>query len=178
MLPGMKFAVIARPPVVGGKVASLDASAAMKVPGVEKMVTIAPHAGAGEVRSARRRRRDRQEHLGGAQGPRGAQDHLGRRAQQGLRLQGLQGAARRRPCSKPGKVERNEGDAEKALASAAKVITAEYYAPHLAPRDHGAAGGDGAHEPTASGRCGRRCRAPAARATTSPSALGIKPEET
>ena len=33
---------------------------------------------------------------------------------------------------KPGKVERNEGDVDKALASAAKVITAEYYAPHLA----------------------------------------------
>ena len=32
---------------------------------------------------------------------------------------------------KPGKVERNVGDVDKALASAAKVITAEYYAPHL-----------------------------------------------
>ena len=41
MLPGMKFAVVARPPVVGGKVASLDSSAALKVPGVEKVVTIA-----------------------------------------------------------------------------------------------------------------------------------------
>ena len=39
---GMKFAVIARPPVVGGKVASLDSSAAMKVPGVEKIVTLQP----------------------------------------------------------------------------------------------------------------------------------------
>ena len=40
MLPGMKFAVIARSPVVGGKVASFDAAAAMKVPGVEKVVKI------------------------------------------------------------------------------------------------------------------------------------------
>ena len=40
MLPGMKFAVIARPPVVQGKVASYDASATMKVPGVVKVVTI------------------------------------------------------------------------------------------------------------------------------------------
>jgi isoquinoline 1-oxidoreductase beta subunit len=31
----------------------------------------------------------------------------------------------------PGKVERNVGDVDKALASAARVITAEYYAPHL-----------------------------------------------
>ena len=77
VLPGMKFAVVARPPVVGGKVASLDSSAAMKVPGVEKIVTLAPDAGAGEIRPARRRRRHRQEHLGGAQGSRGAQDHVG-----------------------------------------------------------------------------------------------------
>jgi isoquinoline 1-oxidoreductase subunit beta len=33
---------------------------------------------------------------------------------------------------KPGKLERNVGDADKALASAAKVISAEYYGPHLA----------------------------------------------
>ena len=42
VLPGMKYAVVARPPVVGGKVASLDSSAAMKVPGVEKIVTLQP----------------------------------------------------------------------------------------------------------------------------------------
>src|SRR5690606_27491239 len=40
MLPGMKFAVVARPPVVGGKAASYDAAAAMKVPGVEKVVEL------------------------------------------------------------------------------------------------------------------------------------------
>ena len=39
-LPGMKYAVIARPPVMGGKLASYDGSAAMKVPGVEKIVVI------------------------------------------------------------------------------------------------------------------------------------------
>src|ERR1700730_14402103 len=39
-LPGMKYAVVARPPVFGGKVVSFDAAAAMKVPGVEKVVTI------------------------------------------------------------------------------------------------------------------------------------------
>src|SRR5947199_208242 len=39
-IPGMKYAVIARPPVMGGKLASYDGSAAMKVPGVEKIVVI------------------------------------------------------------------------------------------------------------------------------------------
>ena len=33
---------------------------------------------------------------------------------------------------KPGKIERNVGDADAALKSAAKVISADYYAPHLA----------------------------------------------
>jgi isoquinoline 1-oxidoreductase beta subunit len=59
-LPGMKFAVVARPPVVGGKVKSFDSSAAMQVPGVEKIV---------EVRATRRYRCSRQQHLGGHQRP-------------------------------------------------------------------------------------------------------------
>ena len=41
-LPGMKIAVIERSPVYRGKVKSFDASAALKVPGVEKVVQI-PH---------------------------------------------------------------------------------------------------------------------------------------
>src|SRR6201993_4329062 len=39
-LAGLKYAVIARPPVLGGKLASYDGAAAMKVPGVEKVVVI------------------------------------------------------------------------------------------------------------------------------------------
>src|SRR5437899_5033294 len=39
-LAGLKYAVVARPPVMGGKVASYDGAAAMKVPGVEKIVLI------------------------------------------------------------------------------------------------------------------------------------------
>ncbi len=38
--PGMKFAVVARPPVLGGKVKSFNESAALAVPGVEKLVRI------------------------------------------------------------------------------------------------------------------------------------------
>ena len=39
-LPGMKYAVVARPPVMGGKVASYDATDAMKTPGFVKIVEI------------------------------------------------------------------------------------------------------------------------------------------
>ena len=92
MLPGMKFAVIARPPVVGGKVASLRRQRGHEGAGRrEGREDRRRTPRAGEVRSARRRRGDRQEHLGGDQGPRGAQDHLGRRAERVVRLRGLQG---------------------------------------------------------------------------------------
>jgi isoquinoline 1-oxidoreductase subunit beta len=39
-LPGMKYAVIARPPVYGGRVVSFDGAAARAVPGVERVVKL------------------------------------------------------------------------------------------------------------------------------------------
>jgi isoquinoline 1-oxidoreductase beta subunit len=39
-VPGQKYAVIARPPVVGGKVKSVDDTAALAIPGVEQVVEI------------------------------------------------------------------------------------------------------------------------------------------
>jgi len=36
----MKYAVIARPPVTGGKLVSFDGAAAMKVSGVEKVMEV------------------------------------------------------------------------------------------------------------------------------------------
>ena len=42
-LDGMKYAVVARPPVVGGTVKSVDDSAALAVPGVEKVVQMEGH---------------------------------------------------------------------------------------------------------------------------------------
>lgn len=130
MVPGMKYAVIARPPVVGGKVASVDSSAAMKVPGVEKIVTL-PGAPApykfGQLGGVAVIAKNTWAAIKGREalkitwdnGPNGTHDSKAYRAQ-------LEAAVK-----KPGKVERNVGDADKALASAAKVITAEYYAPHL-----------------------------------------------
>ncbi len=67
-VPGMKFAVVARPPVVLGQVKTFDEAAAMKVPGVVKVVKIPSHAHARRVRSPGWRRRHREQHLGGDQG--------------------------------------------------------------------------------------------------------------
>src|ERR1700731_2157570 len=39
-LPGMKYAVIARPPVTGGKLKSFDSADAMKISGVEKVMEV------------------------------------------------------------------------------------------------------------------------------------------
>jgi isoquinoline 1-oxidoreductase subunit beta len=130
MLPGMKFAVIARPPVVGGKVASVDTSAALKVPGVEKIVTLqptpapykfAPLGGVAVIAKSTWAALKGREALRITwdDGPNKAYDSKSYRAQ-------LEAAVKQ-----PGKVERNVGDVDKALAAAAKVITAEYYAPHL-----------------------------------------------
>jgi len=130
-LPGMHFAVIARSPVVLGKVASYDASAAMKVPGVEKVVTIdgtpppakyAPLAGVAVIAKntwAAMKGRDALK-IVWDDGPNKSYDSVAYKAE-------LEAAVR-----KPGKVERNLGDADKALGAATKVITRDYYVPHLA----------------------------------------------
>jgi isoquinoline 1-oxidoreductase beta subunit len=130
-LPGMKYAVVARPPVFGGKVVSFDAAAAMKVPGVEKVVTIEgtpapakfqPLGGVAVIARNTWAAIKGREALNPTwdDGPNGSYDSAAFKAQ-------IEETARR-----PGKVVRNDGDAEKALASAAKVVSAEYYIPHSA----------------------------------------------
>jgi isoquinoline 1-oxidoreductase subunit beta len=130
-LPGLKFAVISRSPVVGGKVGSYDASATMKVPGVVKVVTIdgtpapaafAPKAGVAVIANntwAALKGRDALK-IVWDDGPNGSFDSVAYKAM-------LEETVR-----KPGKLERNEGDVDATLASATKVITAEYYSPHFA----------------------------------------------
>ncbi len=132
VLPGMKFAVVARPPVVGGKVAKYDASATLKVPGVLKVVEIdPPPAGpplynpvggiavvAANTWAAIKGREALK--IDWDDGPNGSFDSK-------THYETLAAASK-----EPGKTYRNVGDVDAALKSAAKVITAEYYVPHLA----------------------------------------------
>ena len=130
-LPGMKFAVIARPPVTGGKLVSFDPSEAMKVPGVEKVVAVKgwpwptkfqPLGGVAVIArntGAAIKGRDALKVVWD-DGPNKVYDT------EKYKLQ-MQAAARQ-----PGLVVRNDGDAEAALKSAAKVISGEYYQPHIA----------------------------------------------
>ncbi|HYS15234.1 MAG TPA: xanthine dehydrogenase family protein molybdopterin-binding subunit [Burkholderiaceae bacterium] len=130
-LPGMFYAVVARPPVYLGKVASVDASATMKVPGVVKVVQIEPSAppahfnplgGVAVVAKntwAAIKGRDALK-ITWDDGPNASYDSATYRTE-------LEAAAR-----KPGKVVRNDGDFDGAMAKAAKKVEAEYYLPHLA----------------------------------------------
>ncbi len=130
-LPGMKFAVIARPPVVGGKLVSFDAGAALKVPGVEQVVEVQgwpwpskfqPLGGVAVIArntGSAIKGRDALQ-IVWDDGPNKVYDSVQYRAE-------IEATAK-----KPGKVVRREGDADAALSQAAKVVTADYYLPHLA----------------------------------------------
>jgi isoquinoline 1-oxidoreductase subunit beta len=130
-LPGMKYAVIARPPVTGGKLVSCDSTAAMKVSGVEKVMEVKgwpwpskfqPLGGVAVIArntGAAIKGRDVLK-LTWDDGANGKYDSVAYRAT-------LEEAAR-----KPGLVVRKEGDVDAALKSADKVIVGEYYLPHLA----------------------------------------------
>ena len=132
-LPGMVYAVVARPPVVGGKLRRFDAARALAVPGVLKVVEIPAMAGApafqplgGVAVVARntwtaRQGRDALE-IEWDDGPNGSYDSTAYR-------QTLEAAARQ-----AGKVVRNQGNAAQAWAGAPEAdrLAAEYYVPHLA----------------------------------------------
>ncbi|WP_282025954.1 xanthine dehydrogenase family protein molybdopterin-binding subunit [Limimaricola cinnabarinus] len=129
---GMLYAVVARPPVYGGTVASLDDSAALAIDGVEKVVRIEPSdfptefAPLGGVAVIARntylamKGRDALE-IEWDNGPNADYDSEAYR-------ETLSQAAN----SDGGKVLRDEGDYDEAASGAAQTVEAEYYIPHLA----------------------------------------------
>ena len=132
-LPGMLYAVMARPPVLGGKVKSVDSTDALKVPGVLKVFTLdgtpppsefQPIGGvvvvAKDTWAAIQGRKalkiewaDDPAHAG--------YDSVAYRAE-------LEAAVKKTG----GKVTRDEGDAYAALKAAARRVEADYYVPHYA----------------------------------------------
>jgi isoquinoline 1-oxidoreductase subunit beta len=130
-LDGMLYAVVARPPVYGGKVASYDAAEALKVPGVVRVVDIeasAPPAEFNPLGGVAVLARNTWAAIQGRQalkivwddGPNAGYDSATFKTT-------LEEAAR-----KPGKVVRNDGNLDAGMAGAARRLDAEYYAPHLA----------------------------------------------
>lgn len=132
-LPGMVYAVVARPPVVGGRVKSVVTTAALQTPGVIRIVEIPPFEGApmfqplGGVAVVARNTwaamKGREAlKIVWDDGPNASYDSAAYR-------ETLAAAARA-----PGTAVRDNGDAPKALAAAPadQRLVAEYYVPHLA----------------------------------------------
>ncbi|MEO3724649.1 xanthine dehydrogenase family protein molybdopterin-binding subunit [Pseudomonas syringae] len=128
---GMLFAVIARPAVYGGKVKSVDDSAALKVPGVLKVIQIEPRPLPSEFQP-----------LGGVAVV-ASNTWAALKGREALKIEWDDGpnatydsVAYRKEIEaaslKPGKVVRNTGDIDKAIGSAASTLEASYYLPHLA----------------------------------------------
>ena len=148
-LPGMKHAVIARPPVYGGRVTSVDSRAAEAVPGVERVVRLPetpPPSGFLALGGVAVVARNTWAAIQGRSklditwddGPNRAYDSTAYRA----RLEAV--------VKQPAKVIRNEGDVDQALARAARRVTADYYVPHLA---HATMEAPAALAHVADGRC-------------------------
>jgi isoquinoline 1-oxidoreductase beta subunit len=129
-VPGMQFAVIARCPVFGGKVKTFDAAKAKAVPGVRDVFAIDPVAQGAFTAGGVAVLADNS--WAAIQGRNALQITWDEGAavsesSASLRQQFVENAA------KPGKVVRNDGDADAAVASAAKKVEAIYelpFAPH------------------------------------------------
>ena len=129
-VPGMLYAVVARCPVFGGKVASFDAAKAKAVPGVRDVIAFETSGrGASTTGGIAVLAVNSWAAMQGRNALEVKWD-LGPAAKEssaGLQEQFLANAA------KPGKIVRNDGDADSVLASSAKTIEAAYefpFAPH------------------------------------------------
>jgi isoquinoline 1-oxidoreductase subunit beta len=131
-LPGMLYAVIARPPVLGGKVKSFDAAEALKVSGVVKVFALdgtPPPSEFQPIGGIVVVAKDTWAAIKGRSllkidwddGPHASYDSASYRSE-------LEAAV----LKTGGKAVRNEGDAYAALSKAAKKVVADYYVPHLA----------------------------------------------
>ena len=128
---GMVYAAVAHPPVLGGKVKSVDDSATLKVKGVQKTIPIDPFQPpaafqplggvaviADNTWSAFKGRN--QLKIEWDNGPNASYNSDDYKKQ-------LQQTARQ-----PGKVVYTVGDADAEFGKGGKIVEAEYYAPHLA----------------------------------------------
>jgi len=129
-LDGMLYAVVARPAVYGGRVVSHDASDALKVPGVVRVVEIPGTPPPSEFQP-----------LGGV-AVIATNTWAAIQGRNALKIQWDDGAngsydstvykaALETAARNPGKVVRNDGDVPGAMARAARRVQAEYYIPHM-----------------------------------------------
>ena len=129
-MPGMLYAVVAHPPVYGGRVGSYDASAALAVPGVVRVTAIPGTPPPSEFHP-----------LGGvAVVARNTWAAIQGRAALKIVWQGGPNASYESSAYKseleaaahaPGKLLRERGDFASAMSGAARRLSADYYIPHM-----------------------------------------------
>ncbi len=130
-LENQLFAVAARPPVVGGKIKSLDDSAAKALPGVVAIIKLPGFRGAPTFQP-----------LGGV-AVCATSTWAAIQGREALKIEWEDGEnasydtaeyakSLKETVNRPGTAMRTAGDAAKALAGAKKVVKADYSVPHLA----------------------------------------------
>ncbi len=127
---GMLVAVIARPPVYGGTVKSVDSSAAEKVAGVERVIRIdstPPPSGFMPLGGVAVLARNTWAAIQGRQQLKIEWEHGAHTTYDSEIFR----ADLERSVRRPGKVVRRQGNAARALAAASKRLQADYYVPHL-----------------------------------------------
>ncbi len=130
-IPGLKYAVMTRPPVIGATVKSFDPSAALKVPGVEAVYELegkAPPAKFASLGGIAIVARNTYAALAGRDALKIDWDY-GPHA-------GYTSTAYHKEmeetAKKPGKVVRNLGDPDGAFAQAKEIVSATYHQQHVA----------------------------------------------
>ncbi|WER44663.1 molybdopterin-dependent oxidoreductase [Cupriavidus sp. WKF15] len=132
-LPGMVYAVIARPPVYGGKLRKVDSTETLKVPGVLRVVELKGYDGPplfNPVGGVAVVATNTWAAMQGRTALKLEWDHGANASyDSAVFRRALEAAARQ-----PGKALRNDGDAVAALSAGhgQRKVSAEYYIPHLA----------------------------------------------
>jgi isoquinoline 1-oxidoreductase beta subunit len=131
VLDGMLYAVVARPPVYGGKVASYDAAETRKVPGVVEVVQIEGRPPPSEFQPLGGIAVIARNTWAAIQGRKALKISWEDGANAGYDSTAYK-AALEQSARAPGDVVRSDGDVAKAMAGAARRVEAEYYIPHMA----------------------------------------------
>jgi len=130
-MPGMVYASIEHPPVLGQKIVSFDDKETLKVPGVQKTLTLEtvtpPHlfkplGGVAVIGDSTWATFKGRKALNIQWGPSDNSSYNSAEFRKTLEATSL----------KPGKLVRNVGDVDAVFAKGGKVMEAEYYTPHLA----------------------------------------------
>jgi isoquinoline 1-oxidoreductase beta subunit len=131
VLDGMLYAVVARPPVYGGKVKSYDVQETLKVPGVVKVFEIPGTPPPSEFQPLGGVAVIAQNTWAAIQGRKALKITWDDGANAAYDSQTYR-AALEQAARASGEVVRNQGDVATAMQSASRRVEAEYYIPHMA----------------------------------------------